>query len=74
MRQAIDFMTSATQSGAHLYRELAVSAFRLVPAIASGVRSKAQSRQLSRVRDSLSGLPGATPTGIGLRNRSPQTL
>lgn len=70
MKLAIEFMTAATQSGAHLYRELAVSAFQLVPAMGSGARAKAQSRPLSQVRESLV----TTPTAVALHSRSPQTL
>ena len=70
MKLAIEFMTAATQSGAHLYRELAVSAFQLIPALSSGARAKAQSRPLSRVGESLA----TTPTAVPLHSRSPQTL
>ncbi|MEO1915090.1 MAG: hypothetical protein ABGW98_14700 [Myxococcales bacterium] len=44
MKLAIEFMTAATRSGAHLYRELAVSAFQLIPALSGGARAKAQPR------------------------------
>jgi hypothetical protein len=44
VKLAIQFMTAAAQSGAHLYRELAVSAFQLIPALSSGARAKAQPR------------------------------
>lgn len=72
MKNAIEFITAAARSGVYLYRELATSAFQLVPALTSELRSR--SHPLSRVRDSLASLPSGSPSGMSLQSRSPQTL
>lgn len=42
MRHAIEFITAAATSGVHLYRELILSALKLVPALALWVRARDQ--------------------------------
>jgi len=44
VRHAIEFVTAAATSGVHLYRELVLSALKLVPEMASWVRGRLLAR------------------------------
>ncbi len=54
MKTAYDFVHSATRCGMSLYRELAISAYQLVPYAQDHVRSRNAVRQLERERVALS--------------------
>lgn len=70
MKHVIDFMRSATKSGVYLYREIALSAFELVPALDAALRVSSPTRPWSEIRASLAVAPSAVP----LQRQSPQSL
>lgn len=72
MRHAIDFMRDAIRSGAHLYKEVALSALQLVPELSAQLRVSSRTRPWSEIRSSMAVAQTAVP--LPNLHRSPQSL
>lgn len=70
VRHAIDFMRSATSSGAYLYREIVLSALELIPVRNDSRAVSFQTRPWPEIRGSWV----AAPDAAQLQGRSPQSL